>query len=771
MADIQVTLVLDDSQYTGKISQATASAEQFGNKSKEANEKAQASSQQLVGGIENLKNKFEMLAGAILGVGLVEFGRSVLEYTERVADMAKYNGLAVSTALEFDKAVKMAGGSSEGAARALSNMSTKLQEVRDGSYPLQLSLTRIGVTQQEIEAGGETFLRSVVANLGKTTDAALRAQVQTEFFSKGLRGIPAELVADAFEKLRGTMDQEADAVLRGEAANKRLANAIDNLKLAFIDVFGDFFDKLGQMNQDGDAARQTIIRLGAALATLIVLGVAGKILEMAAAFRELAVAMGIARAASGWIGILITAVAGLAVYLGVDAYLTGKVTKATEDWNSETAKAERALKQAADEEARSAENKGKMYSEITKLENALKLQTDAMDKSTAAALRNIALETAYLTMSQDEVTVNKARIAAYDKYVNDRLALENKLNAAKAAGPTSPETAMIPQYEASLKKLDSQYVQTAASTETLSRANVDQANTVRRVNEAYQYQLAGMEKIAQIQDNITQITMTSDQQKILGINTTRRQDINAALEVERAKLGVYATIDDIDATVRQKIIDRINKQKDAEISAAQDEIAAGRDWSNGWTQAMNQYVEDSTNGFKASQSLFSTITKGMEDTIVDFVNTGQFNFSKLAQSFIDELVRMEVRAAASSAFKLMGGGEGGSILSGIGSLLGFADGGEIPTNGPVLVGERGPEIIANAKGMSVTPNNQLGSVAPGSNQSGGGGTTIINNHISAIDAKGVAQLFYENRQVLFGTVQQAQKELPLRNTTPYMGTY
>jgi hypothetical protein len=110
-------------------------------------------------------------------------------------------------------------------------------------------------------------------------------------------------------------------------------------------------------------------------------------------------------------------------------------------------------------------------------------------------------------------------------------------------------------------------------------------------------------------------------------------------------------------------------------------------------------------------------------------------------------------------------------MAGIGSLLGFADGGEIPTNGPVLVGERGPELIANAKGMSVTPNNQLGSVAPGSNQSGGGGTTIINNHISAIDAKGVAQLFYENRQVLFGTVQQAQKELPLRNITPYMGTY
>jgi len=46
---------------------------------------------------------------------------------------------------------------------------------------------------------------------------------------------------------------------------------------------------------------------------------------------------------------------------------------------------------------------------------------------------------------------------------------------------------------------------------------------------------------------------------------------------------------------------------------------------------------------------------------------------------------------------------------------------------------------------------------------GGGGDT--HNHfynIQAVDAKSVAQLFAENRQTMFGLVEQARRELPMR---------
>jgi hypothetical protein len=89
------------------------------------------------------------------------------------------------------------------------------------------------------------------------------------------------------------------------------------------------------------------------------------------------------------------------------------------------------------------------------------------------------------------------------------------------------------------------------------------------------------------------------------------------------------------------------------------------------------------------------------------------------------------------------------------SLLGFAEGGVIQTNKPVLVGEYGPELISGAAGRTVTPNNKLfGGSSPQN--------TYITNNISAIDSKSVAQLFAENRSVLFGNVERARRELPMR---------
>jgi hypothetical protein len=45
-----------------------------------------------------------------------------------------------------------------------------------------------------------------------------------------------------------------------------------------------------------------------------------------------------------------------------------------------------------------------------------------------------------------------------------------------------------------------------------------------------------------------------------------------------------------------------------------------------------------------------------------------------------------------------------------------------------------------------------------------GGSVVNNyyNNVSAMDAKSVAQLFYDNRHTMFGTVEAAKKEMPMR---------
>jgi phage-related minor tail protein len=140
----------------------------------------------------------------------------------------------------------------------------------------------------------------------------------------------------------------------------------------------------------------------------------------------------------------------------------------------------------------------------------------------------------------------------------------------------------------------------------------------------------------------------------------------------------------------------------------------------------------------------------MGSSLDRFVETGKLSFGDFATSVIMDMLKIELKAAAMKMFQAAGG------LSGIAGLFGFAEGGMIPTEGPVLVGEEGPELIRGAAGRQVIPNNQLGT--------GSAGGSVTNNYysISAIDAKSVAQLFAENRMTLLGNVRQAEKELPIR---------
>ncbi len=85
--------------------------------------------------------------------------------------------------------------------------------------------------------------------------------------------------------------------------------------------------------------------------------------------------------------------------------------------------------------------------------------------------------------------------------------------------------------------------------------------------------------------------------------------------------------------------------------------------------------------------------------------------------------------AAASTMALDFAKAGGSALGDIGTtsldlgaLAGFAEGGMISSNMPVLVGERGPEILAGAAGRHVIPNHELGGVT--------------HHHNTYIDARG-----------------------------------
>jgi hypothetical protein len=117
---------------------------------------------------------------------------------------------------------------------------------------------------------------------------------------------------------------------------------------------------------------------------------------------------------------------------------------------------------------------------------------------------------------------------------------------------------------------------------------------------------------------------------------------------------------------------------------------------------------------------------------------------------LEMMLKQQVAKAASAAT---------GWLDALFSNLFKAEGGPVKGGQPYIVGEKGPELFVPPSAGSIIPNNKMASATPTSSGASTASNTYITNNISAIDAKSVAQLFAENRRVLFGSVQMAQKEL------------
>ena len=222
---------------------------------------------------------------------------------------------------------------------------------------------------------------------------------------------------------------------------------------------------------------------------------------------------------------------------------------------------------------------------------------------------------------------------------------------------------------------------------------------------------------------------------------------------------------------RKMTENQANKWAEAEKARAQEAYAIGqqqRDFEYGWKKAFATYADNATNAAKLGEQAFVSITNSMENALDEFVRTGKLNFSSLAQSIISDLIKIQLKAQATSIFSkidigglfgsIFGGGKG--YTPGYSSLASapypkFADGGAI--NGPSIVGERGPELFVPNTPGTIIPNNQLGSM--------GGGPQVVYNgpyiaNMSAIDTQSATQFLAKNKQAVWSANQSAQRSLP-----------
>lgn len=94
------------------------------------------------------------------------------------------------------------------------------------------------------------------------------------------------------------------------------------------------------------------------------------------------------------------------------------------------------------------------------------------------------------------------------------------------------------------------------------------------------------------------------------------------------------------------------------IDAYEENLSASREWEAGVIRGFQSVADEANDMASQMESAITNAASSMEDAFVDLYQTGSFNFKKLADSIIQDMIRMQVRSQIT-----------GPLSEGLGSLF------------------------------------------------------------------------------------------------------
>ena len=770
MADMVVKATLDD-----KISPALAKIEK---------------------NVKSVNDTFGKLKNALAGLALGAFTSGALRMADAISDLSDATGIAVSAIMGFSNAVAQNGGDADKAQQSLNKFVLSIAEAADGGVKAQLAFQELDITLSDLQRLTEQELfEKAIKGLSQIDDISKRARISAELFGKGLRGVNLKAVGEGYEAAAAGSKEYADAIKSAAATQQQLEVTLNKTRVALLTAIKPLLDFINTLNVSIDTI-VNVIKVMLALGTAILaISVFGRVVQvLVGAFTLLAGAaetvggfiltLSLRLTSMGRVGAFISDVlANIALlfnklvtsspmlaqgiaYIGTAiqpliGLFAGAAAAAALFWD----KVKNFLgmgggtNKVAEDMEKQAEAAREVEDAFAKQRKAIELSSAAFRKQNNEIIDNINLEKSFIGKSEEHVEIIKTQEAIYKRAADET---EKLRNARDALG--KDEQKLVPIYDAQIEKIKEQtQVDVARITASLSGLQdlrlleQDRLNNLQRISDAMERQkdIAGTTSgvFSTLSKSMNEIAFGKSQRG-KSVFEQQRADIERNIQLLEADMAgaIMAAFETEDGftniqqmnTELAKMYQLTEQLKQSQLG----ELDLSRQWATGWQDAFSKYTDSATNAATMAGNAFNSITQNMNSAIDNFVTTGKFKFGDFARSVIQDLIKIELKAQAS---KLLSGASN-MLGSFVGSLFGFAEGGNPPVNKPSIVGEKGPELFVPKTAGTIIPNGgSVGNAAQGN--------TYITNNISAIDAKSVAQLFAENRKTLFGSVQMAQKEL------------
>jgi hypothetical protein len=397
-------------------------------------------------------------------------------------------------------------------------------------------------------------------------------------------------------------------------------------------------------------------------------------------------------------------------------------------------------------------------------------------QSNADSIRQLEFQNSLIGKTEEE-SQKKTKLfemeTAYIKQINDILTKQEEMKRAARVG-TDEEIAAYNAYSAGVQKtitaLAEQYgIQLEAGGKLIDRGQglqlleKDRENTLTRITEQMETQARINEALTAARTKIGSDTQDlTFQRGLIGFGNLTKQRLTIVEESRKAgneAARAYAAAfegEDITAGQAQQFADGLTAIEEgyAEIRDMQlSNLAASQEWSAGWREAFQNYADDAENTAKQAADYFATFSKGWEDAIVKFVQTGKLSFKDLANSMIAEFARMQAQKMFVQLFGGAGNAGGGILGSFFGGLFGKAGGGAVMAGKPYMVGESGSELFVPNSAGRIIPNGQLG----------GGGAVNVNYNIQAVDAASFRSLVARDPSFIYAVTEQGRRSQPSRS--------
>lgn len=613
----------------------------------------------VTGSVDGMINKFGGLKGAFAGVaasiGLIKFKEmveGVIDAGDHMNKLAQKTGVSVETLSQFKQAAELSDVALDDVAKAFSKFEVAISKANTGSKELAAAFSVIGISAKDLKnvAVEELLLRTADA-FSKMEDGPTKARIAVELFGKaGVEMIPMlNMGRDAIEELGVKMT--TDFAQRAEAFNDTLTMIKMRSKVLTTAMVAELLPTLQE--------------------------IATAFLDVAKTKPDITSFMDVAGEAAR-----LTAVAVYDLWLGLKqlidtvvtgakqgaAFVTGDFARVNElglEWVAATKKRVDDMRsmhnsllknslvfgEGTVEEIKKRQREMTAPEQrVTKIVDDSALDTGKVDLYTNA-LRDLGVEAAKLRFQYEHVKEFQDRITTAKEA---QVAFDNEQGKFKDLSTKQKSTLL------------------------------DLAKQVDDYSQKLRVAIAGMNY-----DNAT--NKIKAETEAMTLNAREREKLLAGMDLENA--GIKKGTEEYE---------RLIKARQAAIDQKYD---TSRSFETGATQAINEYVDSATNAAAQVKQVFSNAFKGMEDALVDFVKTGKLDFSKLADSIISDLIRIQVQQSIMKPLAGLLGGGGGmggllDLLPGFGGGF-FANGGIMSASGKLPLNTYAGGGVANKPQMAI----------------------------------------------------------------------